>query len=167
MKTLLLFLALAVSCCGQTLKWEATFDAPSFSYDQAFGVPRADASGWSAICIEYSDFNFAPLGVQFAWYSNTGKRIYSEIDPSFKNGSLIQFSSVCAVVEYTAFDDSKVIRKYTRRGGIISKADTPMGKSDFVSNTDGATTPDRIGFFVVTRSANERQILGMKRYSFR
>lgn len=163
MKALIFLLLLTVAASAQTLKWTKSPDAPGFAHDEAAITHlRGDAAGTVAVGIQYNDNLTGPKGVQICWFSNLGKLIHSDIvqGTAFQDPRIISVSPTVLVVQF--FGTGTVLRKYSRRGAVVTFKDTPLPTSSFVHVDADSMVTDKLGFFVVSENS-----LSIQRYTVR
>lgn len=169
MKTVLLFLALAVACCAQTLKWERPLAAANIqATGPVFYHLRGDASGTVAATFNYYNPGVV-AGCRIWWLTNTGKTLVDDlIEGSALCAPMVMaVSPTCLVIRFVDADGNVTIRKYARRGAAVQHVDTPLSKNDQIALDPLTLVPtDAFGFFIVAKDDNGAAI-SLKRFSVR
>lgn len=164
MRFLILFLALACSSQGQTLKWTATPPTPPFNFDRGVDVfLLMDAAGNLAVIVDYyTGQNNTPVGSQLLWYSAAGKLLKSEAftEPA-KAAGIVSVSQTCLMI-VTTDGVNAGLRKYTRRGALILTKDTPLSLNEGPLLPGNYAAENKIGFFTLTYTGNN--LTTIKRY---
>lgn len=165
MKTLILWLALAVACSAQTLKWSTIPPPPPFEFDHGIDTMLSrDVAGTLAVGISYT-LSGTPVGTQILWYSSAGKLLKAEsFTPPMQVASIIYVSPTTLVVSLTNGASSN-LRKYSRRGNLVLSKDTPFGQGESPITGPSYSAQDRVGIFSLCYSASGLSTI--KRYSYR
>ena len=173
MKTLILSLAaflLTVTSYGQTLKWTHAIAQPPFNVDFAdLYSMRHDALGNFGFAVRYSAGagQAGNAGAQFTWIAANGKTIFTITHVGAENvydPHVMAVSATTFLVTYTnsAFT-SWTLRKYTKRGSVISHRDIVLGAHEYPARLSAGVSEvghDAVGhtdatFFV--RNSSRRQ----------
>lgn len=169
MKTLILSLAaflLTVTSYGQTLKWTHAIAQPPFNIDDAaINIMRHDALGNFGFSISY--YTQAGQGAQFAWIAANGKLIFTIFHTAAEgvtNPIVLAVSANTFLVGFmNSTGDSWTLRKYKKRGSVISHSDIILGageRPEYI-NAD----PTYPTFFVIGFAQNGSTPLTIKRYT--
>lgn len=167
MKTLLFLLALCGVASAQTLKWTHAAPVGAFPQDHASLTHlRGDAVGNCAYGVQYGNNN-GPVGAHVVWLSAAGKTIYADLitGTGLQQPRIISVSPTVLLVTFFGANGN-VLRKYTRRGAIVTFKDTPLlaGESPAVDSQE-ITLTDKAGFFVIVSNAAIGDFMGVKRYT--
>lgn len=167
MRTLFLLLAFTASASAQTLKWDHSSGAPGFAHDsRTLSHLRGDAAGNVAFGVSYQSNMNGPVGVQVCWISAAGKVLHSDIiqGADLQDPRIVSVSPAVLIVQFSG-SAGTTLRKYTRRGAVVTSKDTPLG-NNFVTVDQALEVTDKLGFFVVKAAQND-QFLGVQRFTVR
>lgn len=170
MKTIFLLLCLLASASAQTFKWQQTAPVPVFTHDNAsLSQMRGDTAGNCALGIEYRQLG-SVAGLQIWWLTAAGKTLHSDLIPGddLQQPQIISVSAAALLVQFFPASGGQVLRKYTRRGAVVTFKDTILALHESVARDPEilAGPGDRMGFFVTVESVAGR-FLGLKRYTVR
>lgn len=167
MKTLLLLLALTIAASAQTLRWTHAAPVGAFPQDHASLTHlRGDAVGNCAYGVQYGNSN-GPVGAHVVWLSAAGKTINADLitGTAFQQPRIISVSATVLLVAFVT-PTVDVLRKYTRRGAIVTFKDTPLLAGEYPAvDSQEITTTDKAGFFVIVSNAAIGDFMGVKRYT--
>ena len=109
---------------------------------------RADTFGNVAVCVDYNFAN-AFVSTQAFWISAAGKIIKSDILAAQQGSArVLTVSATLFVISYVNDQGNTVLRKYSKRGSLVSFTDTELSQNESSPASQEIVTTGKFGFFM-------------------
>lgn len=152
---------------AQTFKWKFTIPAPVFPSNQSsYHSSAADVPGNFAFTLFSRNTETQTYVQRIFWLSKSGTLLHS-VDIENATGdsvSILQVSSTQLVVSFQT-QTVTVVRKYVRRGKVITETDTTFSGDDYLPTNIRPSLVNASGFFAISNEGDFST--SVTRYTYR